>query len=197
MRLASSALACCRELFRMPASKTKLLPVETLAEGKFLRLAKRGRWEYVERVNSSGAVVIVAVTPDDKLLLVEQFRVPLQKNVIELPAGLMGDIAGQEHEPRAIAAERELLEETGYHAAHFRELATGPTTAGLADEIVSFMLATQLERRTNGGGDEHEEITVHEVPLNGIEDHLQALAAKGCAIDTKIFTGLYFLSKVR
>ena len=63
----------------MPASKTKSLPVETLAEGKFLRLAKRGRWEYVERVNSSGAVVIVAVTPDDKLLLVEQFRVPLRK----------------------------------------------------------------------------------------------------------------------
>ncbi len=181
----------------MPASKTKLLPVETLAEGKFLRLAKRGRWEYVERVNSSGAVVIVAVTPDDKLLLVEQFRVPLQKNVIELPAGLMGDIAGQEQEPQAIAAQRELLEETGYYAAHFHELATGPTTAGLADEVVSFMLATQLEKRTAGGGDEHEEITVHEVPLQGIADHLQALAAKGCAIDTKIFTGLYFLSLVR
>lgn len=179
----------------MPASKTKTLPIETMAEGKFLRLAKRGRWEYVERVNSSGAVVIVAVTPEDKLLLVEQFRVPLQKNVIELPAGLMGDIAGQEHEAMAIAAERELLEETGYHAGNFQELWTGPTTAGLADEIVSFLLATQLEHRTAGGGDEHEEIVVHEIPMNGIVDHLRSLEAKGLVIDTKIFTGLYFLGQ--
>lgn len=170
-------------------------PAQTLAEGRFLRLAKRGRWEYVERVNCSGAVVIVAVTPDEKLLLVEQFRVPLGKSVLELPAGLVGDVPGQEHEALAIAAERELLEETGYRARRFEELATGPTTAGLADEIVSFMLASDLERQHDGGGDEHEEIIVHEVPLAGIIEHLNAFAARGLLVDTKIFAGLYFIGK--
>lgn len=178
----------------MTVSDSESSPVQTLAEGKFLRLAKRGRWEYVERVNSSGAVVIVAVTPENKLLLVEQFRVPLMHPVIELPAGLVGDVAGQEQEALAVAAERELLEETGYHAAEFRELATGPTTAGLADEIVTFLLATQLERRTSGGGDEHEEIIVHEVPLAQLHERLQQFAAEGKLVDTKIYAGLHFLS---
>ena len=48
-----------------------------LAEGKFLRLVAGNGWEWVERVNTSGAVVIVAVTEDRQLVLVEQFRVPL------------------------------------------------------------------------------------------------------------------------
>lgn len=170
-------------------------PLEIVAAGKFIRFAKRGRWEYVERINTTGAVVIVAVTPERKLLLVEQYRVPLRKNVLELPAGLVGDVAGQEDEAWAIAAERELLEETGYAAGEVAELATGPTTAGLADEIVTFVLAKKLERRTDGGGDEHEEIIVHEVPLDDIERRLQSFADRGIWVDTKIFAGLYFLSR--
>ncbi|MBL9124211.1 MAG: NUDIX hydrolase [Planctomycetaceae bacterium] len=173
------------------------LPVETLAEGKFLRLAQRGPWEFVERVNTSGAVVIVAVTLDDKLVLVEQYRVPLARYVIELPAGLVGDIQGQEHEALVTAAERELLEETGFQAARFEELATGPTTAGLADEVVTFLLASGLERRHDGGGDEHEEIVVHEVPLAEITARLRDFEAAGKPVDTKIFTGLYFLAQRR
>ena len=87
---------------------------EVIYEGKHVRLVRRGEWEYVTRKNVTGIVGIVAVTDEGKLLLVEQPRPPLNRNVIELPAGLAGDVAGQEGEELANAARRELLEETGY-----------------------------------------------------------------------------------
>src|SRR5436190_21784999 len=90
---------------------------EVLYEGKFRRYVRRGGWEYVARRNVTGIVGIIAVTDDGKLVLVEQFRPPVGKNVIEIPAGLAGDVAGSEHEALAEAARRELLEETGYEAS--------------------------------------------------------------------------------
>src|SRR5580704_13589060 len=92
-------------------------PKRTLFEGKHIRMVARGDWEYAERKNVTGIVAIIAVTAEGKLLLVEQYRPPLGKTVIELPAGLAGDIAGQEGEAMVTAARRELLEETGYEAA--------------------------------------------------------------------------------
>ena len=61
-------------------------------EGKYQRMLVRGTWEYSERTHAGGAAaMILAVTPDDCVLLVDQFRVPLQARVIEFPAGLVGD----------------------------------------------------------------------------------------------------------
>ena len=97
----------------------------TIAEGKRVRLVRRGDWEYVTRKKSSGIVAIVAVTDDRKLVLVEQFRPPVAKSVIELPAGLAGDAAGHEQEDLTDAARRELLEETGYEADSMEFLAEG------------------------------------------------------------------------
>src|SRR5436190_19258340 len=61
-------------------------------EGKFLRVLKCGRWEYADRVGATGGVVIVAITNDGKLILTEQYRIPVTQRVIELPAGLAGNI---------------------------------------------------------------------------------------------------------
>lgn len=63
----------------------------SLCRGKFLELLKEGRWEYVRRVNASGAVMIVAVTKEGELLLVEEYRVPLHARTVGLPAGISGD----------------------------------------------------------------------------------------------------------
>src|SRR5215217_1288754 len=97
---------------------SKPQPPTTIAEGKRVRLVRRGDWEFVTRKKSSGIVAIVAVTDDYKLVLVEQYRPPVAKSVIELPAGLAGDEAGHEQEDLLTAARRELLEETGYEASH-------------------------------------------------------------------------------
>ncbi len=159
-----------------------------LHEGEFLRLLRRGHWEYVERTNAHGVAVIVAVTEANELLLVEQYRWPLERPVIELPAGLVGDVGGDE--TLIDAARRELEEETGYRAAHMSELASGPTTAGLSNEITTFCRADGLARTGPGGGDDTETITVHPVPLAGLRGWLDAQSARA-AIDPKLYAGLW------
>jgi ADP-ribose pyrophosphatase len=162
-------------------------------EGKYIRVVKCGRWEYVERVHTSGAVVIVAVTSERNLILTEQYRVPVANRVIELPAGLAGDVAGHESEELSTAARRELLEETGYEAAEMIRLAWGPPSAGLSSEMVTFFRATGLRRVGSGGGDSHEQIQVHEVPLPDVRHWLVKRAGEGVLIDPKVYVGLYFL----
>jgi ADP-ribose pyrophosphatase len=164
-----------------------------IAEGKFLQFVRRDRWEYVTRKGASGVVVVAALTEAGNVLLVEQFRAPVGRRVIELPAGLAGDVEGAADEPLAEAAQRELIEETGYRASHFRHVFTGPSSAGLTDEMVAIFVAEGLTRISEGGGVEGENIVIHEVPLAEIERWLQARAAEGCLIDVRVYTGLYFL----
>lgn len=165
---------------------------EILAAGRFLRLVRRGHWEYAERVHPRPAVVIVAVTPARELVLVEQFRIPLQARVIELPAGLVGDIPGDDHpDPRA-HARRELLEETGFRAGRIKRLFGGPVSAGFGTETVEFFLATGLRRVSSGGGVEGEQIDVHLVPLDQVESWLKRRTRRDRLADPKIFAGLYF-----
>ena len=171
--------------------------MQLIAEGKFLRLLKTGHWEYAERVTVTNAVVILAVTDESRLLFTEQYRPPLDCAAIELPAGLVGDIVGQEGEAMATAVRRELLEETGYDADSWQFLATCPTSAGLTSETVSFFRARNLRKLGPGGGDEHEKIIVHEVPLASIDEWLAAQAATGKAIAALAYAGLYLLSRDR
>ena len=97
-----------------------------LHTGKFLALVKEGHWEFADRVNATGAAIIIAVTKEQKLLLVEQYRTPVHSRTIELPAGIIGDEPGSTDESIAEAARRELFEETGYTAEHIEAVTTGP-----------------------------------------------------------------------
>ncbi len=167
---------------------------ETVWEGKYLRIKVCGHWEYAERPNSPAGIVIVAVTSEGGLLLTEQYRIPMQKNVIELPAGLSGDehYGGEEF---IETARRELLEETGYEASVWEQLTNpGPPSAGLSNEQVVFFRARELRRVGKGGGEGSEKIQVHHVPLGRTPEWLRDKEAAGVAIDPKIYAGLYFLS---
>lgn len=164
-------------------------------DGKYLQVATRGSWEYVTRKNLSGIVCILAITDDGKLLLVEQYRPPLGKRVVELPAGLAGDGVGQEDEELATAARRELLEETGYEARSMERLAAGTPSAGLSDELITFFHAKDLTKTGLGEGDGQEQITVHEVPLEQVESWLDARAAENLLVDLKVYCGLYFAKR--
>ena len=171
-------------------------PVEEitiLATGRFLRLVRRGHWEYAERVNTTGAVVIVAVTDDGRLLLVEQFRLPLGCPVIELPAGLAGDSPELRGEELQAAARRELLEETGYAAREMLYLTDGPSSAGMTTEEYTLLRAVGLTRVARGGGDESESIVVYEVPLAEVPDWLDQQRQSGKKVDPRIYAGLYFV----
>ncbi len=166
---------------------------KSLHQGRFLAMFERGGWEYVDRVGATGVVVILAVTDEDELVLVEQHRVPVGASVIELPAGLAGDLPDSRNEDFREAARRELLEETGYEAETIEFLCEGPPSAGLTSEIQTLLRATGLRKTGPGGGDETEDITVHTIALNVLDDWLGEAAQRGCLIDPKIYAGLYFL----
>ena len=161
-------------------------------EGKYQRMVVRGTWEYSERAHAGGlAAIIIAVTPDDEVLFVEQFRVPLQARTIEMPAGLVGDIdAGESIE---ISAVRELEEETGWTAEHAEVLMTGPTSSGASSEKIAFVRATGLIRVGAGGGDDSEDITVHEVPRAQAAAWLVQKIAEGYELDAKLWAGLWMI----
>ncbi len=172
-------------------------PRIALCTGKFLALVKEGRWEYVDRIGATGAAIIVAVTDEQKLLLVEQYRIPVHARTIELPAGVIGDQSADRDESHADAAKRELLEETGYSAERIETLTTGPASSGLTSEVVTLLRASGLKRVHAGGGVGHENIIVHEVPLNDVHDWLAAKASAGLRIEPMVYAGLYFIGGSR
>ncbi len=166
---------------------------EVVASGEYVRLVRRDGWEWAERTNSSGVVVVAALTPDGEVLFVEQARSPVGARVIEMPAGLAGDVAGAEHEALAEAARRELLEETGWDAGELVEVTAGPVSAGMTSETLTFFRASGLRRIGAGGGDASEDIVVHAVPLERADAWLRERRAEGILVDPKVYAGLYFL----
>jgi len=154
-------------------------------QGKWVVAKTRGRWEYVSRARSIRAAVILAVE-DGHVLLVEQFRTPLQRACIELPAGLIGDGEEAEGEHAMDAAGRELEEETGYRAAELTDAGEFFSSPGLVTESFTLVIAKGLTRVGDGGGVHGEDITVHRVPLADIEDFVARQRAAGKAIDVRV-----------
>jgi ADP-ribose diphosphatase len=176
----------------MTASQPDL---RVLASTKYLRLVERDGWEFVQRANATAVIAIAALTGDGKLVLVEQFRPPVNARVIELPAGLVGDEPDSDGETLADAARRELLEETGYEADEMREVFCGVTSAGVTDETINFFVATGLRRTAAGGGVAGEKIVIHEVPLAVLEAWLDERTRMGIKVDARLLTGVYLLQK--
>ena len=162
-------------------------PIETRWEGRFITVKQQGAWEYVSRSRGIHAAVILAVDdgPDGRhIILVEQYRVPLKVQCLELPAGLVGDdTAGEASE---IAAQRELEEETGYRADHWRTVGEFYSSPGMVSESFTLLIATGLTKIGEGGGVDGEDIIVHRVALDGIADFVAAKRAEGCGIDVRV-----------
>ena len=166
---------------------------EILGQGKWLQLKKVGKWEWVKRVNTTGVACIYAFTDNDEVVLVEQPRAPLQgRSILEIPAGLVGDIAGQEDEAIALAARRELIEETGYDADVLREVAMCPTAPGMSEETLTLFIARGLRKVGPGGGDESENITVHVVAMRDFHAFVTQRVRSGMLVDARVFGVPFF-----
>lgn len=160
------------------------VPVETVWQGRFIAAKRQGKWEYVSRARNIQAAVIVAIDDDDHVLLVEQYRVPIGRRCVELPAGLVGDET--EGEDALDSAGRELEEETGYRADRVESLGEFYSSPGLASEGFTLVRATGLTRIGDGGGTEDEQIVVHRVALAALPAFVAAKRAEGLAIDVKM-----------
>lgn len=162
----------------------------TLYESKWLGLYRIGHWDFVRRPHSDACVGILAVTDNNEIVLVEQFRIPVGKRVVEIPAGLVGDEPEHRGESLADTAARELMEETGHRATEIRPILSSPTSAGMTPEFTHLFLATGLSRETQGGGVSGEDITVHQVPLAELRNFLEGKLSEGLAVDFKIHAAL-------
>ena len=161
-------------------------PEEIRWTGKFITACTRGKWEYVTRARGIRAAVIVAIDHEDHILLVEQYRVPLQRNCLELPAGLIGDDAGSEGEQALDAAARELEEETGYRATRIESLGEFYSSPGMLSESFTLVRAHGLTKVGPGGGVEGENITVHRVARAHLPQFIEMARARGLGIDVRL-----------
>ena len=158
-------------------------PEEVVWEGRFIAAKRRGKWEYVSRTRGVSAAVILAVH-EGHVILVEQYRVPLGRNCLELPAGLIGD--EEEGEEAESAAIRELEEETGYRAERMVDLGRFHASPGMSSEGFTLLRAQGLSRTGEGGGVEGEDIIVHRVPVGEVAGFVAAKRSQGCAVDVKM-----------
>lgn len=159
------------------------MTTEIAWEGKYIKVSREGTWEYVSRTRGVSAAVILAVN-EGHVILVEQYRVPLGRQCLELPAGLVGD--EEEGEAAEIAAIRELEEETGYRADHMVELGRFHASPGMSSEGFTLLRAEGLTKTGEGGGTEHEDIVVHRVRLRDVPAFVEAKRREGAAIDVKL-----------
>ena len=164
-------------------------PLQTMWEGKYIRAMKRGRWEYVSRTNSVGAAVILA-EHEGKVILVEQYRVPVGARCLELPAGLVGD--EEAHATVESTAIKELEEETGFTCDRVERLGDFHSSPGLVAESFSLVRAHGVRKVGDGGGTEHEEIEVHLIAREDIPAFVAERRVAGVAIDVKLLIFMNF-----
>lgn len=159
-----------------------------LGEGQFVRLLEENGYEFAERKGCTGVISVVAVTDQNELVFVEQFRPAVGCRTVELVAGLAGDEGPESMEE---AARRELLEEAGYDAPFLELLMVGPSAGGISTSRVHFYLARGAEKANAGGGVEGENITVHVVPVAEAHGWIQAQSRRDdLMVDPKVFMAI-------
>jgi ADP-ribose pyrophosphatase len=163
-----------------------------LYEGEHLQLRRRLGWEYAEHRVAKESVMVVALTSDERIVLVEEFRPAVDAAVVHLPAGLVGD---EGPEDSASAARRELLEETGWEASSLEVLGRGPGSAGMSSEVVAFYLARGVERTGEQGERESREIRVHVVPIGGLLEWSREKEREGTLVDPKVWAGVFLAGR--
>lgn len=145
-------------------------------------------------VGHPGAIAVLAVDDEGRLLLVRQWRIPAASGMLEIPAGTLDVHEGVTEDPDR-AARRELEEETGQRAATWRKLSTFWTAPGFATELMHLYLATGLAVATGAdrlAPDEDERLELSRVPLA----EAVAMVEAGEINDAKTILGVFWLDRL-
>lgn len=174
---------------------------QVVHEGRYLTF----RVDTIERADGSrgtrdivghpGAVAILAIDDEDRVLLVRQYRVAIGEVLLEVPAGTLDVLPDGSIEDPEIAAPRELEEETGMRAGSWRLIASFWTAPGFASELMHLYLATDL-RPADGerlGPDEDEHLLLERMPWR----NAVAAAERGELRDAKSILALLWLARLR
>ena len=152
----------------MSSLEEKTLHSEEIFSGKVISLhlqdvkLPNGKQSKREIIKHPGAVAILAITDDNKLVMVEQYRKALERTIVEIPAGKL-----EKGEEPALCARRELEEETGYECESLELLISFYTSPGFADEIVHLYIARGLKKKEEAASlDEDEFVNVEEITLD-------------------------------
>lgn len=170
----------------------KILSEERVFEGKLVKVGLMqvtlpdGKPALREAVRHMGASAIVAVDDENNVILVRQFRSPIARVLMEIPAGKL-DFKGED---RLLAAQRELREETGMVAKNWVHLTDAVSAPGFCDEVISIYLATGLTAGEDEP-DEDEFLNVVKIPM---QDLLE-MAKRGEITDSKTLIGLLLAEK--
>ncbi len=148
---------------------------------------KEEKWDFVS--HRMGAACVLAVTPDNKIIMVRQYRNALDRFTLEVPAGKRDSV----DEDTRICAERELEEETGYRAGKLEKILSLKSTVAFCDEFIDVYLATELEDIGHQHLDESEDI---EIELYDLEDLLQ-MCFSGEIQDAKTVAALMAYANIR
>ncbi|GEN31870.1 ADP-ribose pyrophosphatase [Cerasibacillus quisquiliarum] len=153
----------------------KTIKTEHIFQGKVVQLQvddvelPNGQYSKREIIKHPGAVAVIAVTPDKKIVFVEQYRKPLEKSLVEIPAGKL-----ERNEEPLTTARRELEEETGYTTKELTLVTSFYTSPGFADELIYIYLAKDLVRLEDPPkGDEDEFVEVIELTLDEAKKYVK------------------------
>lgn len=180
--------------------KPQVLKTTTLWEGRYLKIKQlkllnhSGHtydWEVVQRVGTRGIVAVVPFTVDGHVIVIKQYRPPVDSFVIEFPAGL-----NDRNESLKEVALRELQEETGYIAERVEFLAEGPLSSGASAEILTVFTAFNVRPNGSQHLDDVEDIEVIKLPVDGFIESLLQLQSSDTYLDLKI-PGLFELARKR
>ncbi|WP_033541357.1 NUDIX hydrolase [Planococcus sp. CAU13] len=156
----------------MKKFEEKTISSERIYEGKIINLKvdevqlPNGHTSKRELIEHPGAVAILAITPEKKIIMVEQYRKALERSIVEVPAGKL-----EKGEAPEMTAMRELEEETGYTADSLQLIQSFSTSPGFADEVIHLFLAEGLKKSESGAVlDDDEFVELMEVSIEEAEE---------------------------
>lgn len=158
----------------MKKFEEKTIASESIYKGRIISLQvdevqlPNGQKGKRELIKHPGAVAVIAITDDQKLVMVEQYRKALERSLVEIPAGKL-----EKGEEPLITAKRELEEETGYVSETMEPIISFYTSPGFADELVHVFVARGLKKKENAASlDEDEFVEVIEISLEEAQSYI-------------------------